>query len=230
MKISLNAEILLIGDRPLYLLLTWDDENLVLIDAGLPNQADLIAKAISKAGFDVKDLTHIILTHQDVDHIGSVKELQKIAPNVKVLAHAEEAPYIDGRKTPVKLAARLARYEELTEDEKEQVKSSQKFVDENRIPIDQELSDEQILPICGGIEVVHTPGHTPGHICLFLHEGQIMVLGDSANVDAEKGEIIDFYPIYIQDMSLAEKSIEKINRFPMQAALSHHTGLLRLTK
>jgi len=221
-------KILEIGDRPLYLLLTWDEKNLVLIDTGLPNQTELIAEAITQAGFDVKNLTHIIITHQDVDHIGCINELKQLAPKVKVLAHKDEVPYISGSQTPVKLAARLARFDSLTAEEQEQVKSSQKTFAKIHAPVDEELEDKQVLPICGGIEVVHTPGHTPGHICLFLQKERLMVLGDSANVDAEKGEIIDFYPIYILDMPLAQKSIEKIKTYPIKAALSYHTGLMKM--
>jgi glyoxylase-like metal-dependent hydrolase (beta-lactamase superfamily II) len=163
-----------------------------------------------------------------MDHIGSVKDLKAIAPNVKVLASVLEAPYINGSRNPVKLIARLMQYDTLSDEEKEQVENFKKTVAANRFPIDEELTDKQVLPICGGIEIVHTPGHTPGHICLFLQKDRIMVLGDSANVDHDAGQITDFYPIYIQDMELAKESIEKIKQYPIAAFLSYHTGLMKM--
>jgi len=35
------------------------------------------------------------------------------------------------------------------------------------VNVDKTLEDGEELPFCGGITVIHTPGHTPGHICLY---------------------------------------------------------------
>ena len=59
------------------LVLAWDENNLVLIDTGFPGQTDDIVKAIANAGFKAKELTHIIITHQDWGHIGCLMDLQK---------------------------------------------------------------------------------------------------------------------------------------------------------
>jgi len=230
MRIGSNVELLPVAvNRPqvnmvLNMVLTWDEHNLVLIDTGLPGQVQDIAKAIADAGFDAKSLTHIIITHQDLDHIGCALDLQKIAPNVKILAHYEEAPYIDGRKVPVKLADMLEKYDNLSLEHKEQVNQSKKSYDERRIKIDQELKDKELLPICGDIEVVHTPGHTPGHISLYLHESHIMVCGDAANID--DGRVVSSNPVYTLDMELAERSFEKIKGYTMVGIVAYHGGYL----
>src|SRR6185312_11886103 len=47
------------------------------------------------------------------------------------------------------------------------------------VEVGRELHDGDVLPIAGGLRVVHTPGHTPGHVSL-LHEGdEVLVTGDS---------------------------------------------------
>ncbi|GHU57168.1 hypothetical protein AGMMS49975_22090 [Clostridia bacterium] len=102
----------------IYPILAWDESDLVLIDAGFPGQIDLITEEIAKVGHSAKDITAIILTHQDIDHIGCVRELLELAPNAQVMAHIEEAPYINGEKTPIKLAALSARYDDLPDDMK----------------------------------------------------------------------------------------------------------------
>jgi glyoxylase-like metal-dependent hydrolase (beta-lactamase superfamily II) len=46
------------------------------------------------------------------------------------------------------------------------------------IAIDQPLADTEILPLAGGIEVIHTPGHCAGHVALLWHPGRMLFVGD----------------------------------------------------
>ena len=232
MKIADNAAMLPLTrsvpgrEMTLYLTLTWDDNNLVLIDAGVPEQAQAIAQAIAEAGFDVQNLTHIIITHQDMDHIGSVPDLLKMAPGVKLLAHCDEAPYMDGRKVPARLADFLEKYETFPPETQAQIDDYKKEVNRGkfRLKIDQELTDKEVLPICGGIEVVHTPGHMPGHIALYLRASRIMVCGDAANI--ADGAIAGPNPIHTADMDLGMQSLEKIKQYPMTGLVAYHGGYL----
>ena len=236
MRIAKNVELLSIPanmpdfDMVLHMTLTWDDSNLVLIDAGIPGQGEAIAQAIADAGFDVRNLTHIIITHQDLDHIGSVAELQKMAPDVKLIAHCDEAPYMDGRKMPVRMVSALQEYDDLPPEEKEEIEEYMRDYGERkfRLKIDQELADKEVLPICGGIEIVHTPGHMPGHIALFLHASRIMVCGDAANIS--DGAIAGPNPAYTADMDLGTKSLEKIKEYPISGIVAYHGGYLEIDK
>ena len=103
MRIAKNVEMLELSGMggTIYPTLTWDDTHLVLMDAGFPGQADAIVRAIAEAGFQAEQLTHIIITHHDMDHIGCVLDLFKLSPAALVLAHVEEAPYLDGRMVPI---------------------------------------------------------------------------------------------------------------------------------
>jgi glyoxylase-like metal-dependent hydrolase (beta-lactamase superfamily II) len=222
MKLSDNIQLLGVGG--VNLVLTWDDDNLVLIDAGYPGQTASITQAIAEAGFDVKNLSHIIITHQDLDHIGCVTELLELAPNAKVLAHKDEAPYMDGRETPIKLAAALAKYDSLADENKAQIDKSKDFYAQNRFKIDHELVDDEVLAICGGIRVLHTPGHTPGHIVLHLEQSGIMVCGDAANI--KEGQITGPNPVHTQDMELGMKSLEKIKANIKTGLVAYHGGYL----
>ena len=199
--------------------------HLILVDAGVPGMADAIVKAIADEGFHIENLTEIILTHQDIDHVGSVLDLLKLAPKAKVLAHVEEAPYIDGRKTPIKLGTMLANYDNLPEESKTFC-NIMKEAFSKHIPVSQTLTDGEVLPYCGGIEIVHTPGHTPGHICLYLRESKIMVGGDAINI--ENGKLIGSNPKHTYDTELGIKSLEKVNTFDMTGVISYHCGYLKV--
>ena len=54
-----------------------------------------------------------------------------------------------------------------------------------RTEVHQTIEDNEVLPFLGGLQVIHTPGHTPGSICLYLAKHKILFLGDSVinNVD-----------------------------------------------
>jgi len=224
MKLAQNMALLTIGR--LNLVLAWDDENLVLIDAGVPGQTDDIVRAIEGAGFLAENLTHIIITHQDWDHIGCVRDLQKIAPGLRVVAHADEAPYIDGRTLPIKLAARLAQYDTMTDEQRAGIDRWKNMHENEPIAVHEQVRDGQLLPICGGIEIVHVPGHTPGHIAVYFKESKIIVVGDAANI--KNGEIAGSNPIHTHDMAQAEKSLDKIKSYDLSGILAYHTGFLSI--
>ncbi|MCL2235803.1 MAG: MBL fold metallo-hydrolase [Defluviitaleaceae bacterium] len=225
MRIADNVEMLKIDDY--YLTLLWDDENLVLVDAGLVTQHQTLVDAIKTAGHDPAKITHIIFTHHDMDHVGGGLDMLKVAPNAVTLAHIDEVPYINGDETPTKLAAHLEKYATYDDEAKAQVDASKELTSKTRFPIKEKLNCGDVLPICGGIEIIHTPGHTPGHICLYLQESQIMVLGDAALV--EDGKLVGFHPQYIMDMELADKSIEKIKKYPMKGAVVYHGGFSHIS-
>jgi len=227
MKIADNVEMLVIDETEsiVHPVLVWDENNLVLIDAGFPGQKETIVKAITGAGFSAEDLTHIIITHQDMDHIGCVQDLIGLSPEVQILVHADEAPYIDGRKVPIKLAALLDQYEKLPDDRKKWCDNYKEKYASLITVANQMLSDGDILPICGDIEVIHTPGHTPGHICLLLRESGVLVCGDAINI--KDGELTGPNPLHTYDLDLAMRSVEKAKRKPFRAVVAYHGGYLK---
>ena len=78
-------------------------QELTLIDTGFPNQVDTIKSAIEKENLDFTNLKTIILTHHDVDHMGNVKSLLKLLPQIELIVFEDEADYINGSKTPCKI-------------------------------------------------------------------------------------------------------------------------------
>ena len=229
MKISKNIALINLKRQTgsdLSLVLTWDDSNLVLIDAGVPGQTEEIAAAISDLGFKAENLTHMIITHQDLDHVGCVTDLKKLAPNMQVIAHAEETPYIDGSKLPIKLEARLEGYDSMTDADKAFVDAWKNSYEKNPIPIDYEVHDGEVFDICGGLEFVHVPGHTPGHIAVYLVESKIIVCGDAANI--RDGKVVGSNPIHTQDMDVANESLDKIIGYDISGIVTYHGGYLKL--
>jgi glyoxylase-like metal-dependent hydrolase (beta-lactamase superfamily II) len=169
--------------------------------------------AIREAGGDPAALDYILLTHQDIDHVGCVKDILPSCPRAVVACHEDEAPYIRGDLTPIKYAA-------LPEDHPFRQAYARRVV-----PVDQLLRDGDHLPLSGGITIIHTPGHTPGHMCLYVHAARALIAGDALNIqdDALSGP----NPVYTQDMAQAYRSLEKLITLPIDCVYTFHGGAYR---
>lgn len=210
--------------------LIWDRENVVLVDAGLPGMAQQFLEAIRQAGVSPERLTTIIITHHDLDHIGSLGELQRLTSNrVKIMAHAGEVPYIQGELRPIKMTPdMMAQMEErmksLPEEQRQALKAVRESMNQ-KLTVDRTLADSEVLPFCGGIQIIHTPGHTPGHICLYLQASKTLIAGDSLFVEAGK---LAPAPAFINaDTPLALRSLEKLTQFDIANVIAYHGGLFR---
>jgi glyoxylase-like metal-dependent hydrolase (beta-lactamase superfamily II) len=204
--------------------LLWDDQHVILVDAGFPGQTPLIRAAIAQAGVDFSRLDTILLTHQDIDHVGGVNGIQAELPGqVEVWAYEIEAPYINGEKTPHKLA-RLAVDAPTQGPEAvatlERIRSAYA---NNPIQVDRNLKDGEVLPCCGGIQVIHTPGHTLGHICLYLEAQKILIGGDALAI---QGGALAQTPVFLNfDLDLYRESLKKLAGYEIGALVSYHGGL-----
>src|SRR4051794_22189181 len=83
--------------RPIYPTLLWDENNVVLVDTGTPGLLTDIQVEFDRIGVSFNRLNTVILTHRDIDHIGSMPEIAAApAQSLSVLAHEADRPYIEG--------------------------------------------------------------------------------------------------------------------------------------
>jgi glyoxylase-like metal-dependent hydrolase (beta-lactamase superfamily II) len=222
MRIADNVEMLeIIGEHgTLYPVLTWDEHELVLVDTAIPGQTELLKEAVSQAGFSFEKITKVILTHHDMDHIGSAKTLAGLG--AEILAHEDEVPYIQGDKTSIRLAGMEARLSELTDGERAFYERAKQGAPYFYVQVNKQLKDNETLDVCGGIKVIHAPGHTPGHIMLLLEQSSTIVAGDGANII--NGSLTGANPEYTQNMEQAQVSFDKMMNFKPASVLCYHGG------
>lgn len=148
------------------------ERKLTLVDTGYNGGAGRIISEVSRLGYAPSDIANIVITHHHADHVGNLSELKR-ASQATVFAHPADAPYIDGslpQPGPARprwlgrLPAPLLR-----------LWSAQPAA------VDILVKDGDKLPILGGTKVLHTPGHTPGSICLFLKPERLIIAGDVLN-------------------------------------------------
>jgi len=220
---QLNADLYLLalpfqrGDQTVYFnasLILDARHGPTLVDTGLPGQLDAIATVLADAGVRVQDLKRIILTHQDIDHVGSLHDLVQ-ASGARVLAHAVETPYIDGSAPP-----RFARPEALAQ------RPELRAVAEHfqPTPVDQQLEDDARLDLAGGVRVISTPGHTPGHMCLYHERTRTLIAGDA--LTSHDGQLIGPNEGATADLPTAYQSVRKLAELDVQTIICYHGGVV----
>jgi glyoxylase-like metal-dependent hydrolase (beta-lactamase superfamily II) len=204
--------------------LVWDESEAVLIDAGYPGLLEQLSEQAERAGVSVERLTRLIITHQDIDHIGGVNAVLALNPQIEVLAHADDRPYILGEIPLIKFSPeRLAQVTELTSNlpEARRRETLEGFTHPNP-RVDRTIADGETLPYCGGIVVIHTPGHTPGHVMLYLESSKVLVAGDGMNVSDGRltGPNVQMTP----DLSQATRSLKRLAAYAVETVVCYHGG------
>jgi glyoxylase-like metal-dependent hydrolase (beta-lactamase superfamily II) len=153
-----------------------DPDGLTLIDAGLPRTDKKILTYVGTLGKSASDVKRIILTHSDLDHIGSLAALHK-ATGARTYASRIEAGAIAAGKASRQIKRRGFSMRRLM------FAVLGPFMRPKPFHVDEILSDGQILPLLGGLRVVDSSGHTPGHISLYASSARILFCGDSMVTD-----------------------------------------------
>ena len=151
-------------------LIAGPDGSLVLVDAGTRRAPKALLAALAQLGRAPGDVTHLLLSHAHNDHAGGLAKLQA-ATGAAVHAHEREAIYVrEGRMPAVDRSTRGGRL---------LARVPGRLTGFAPVADLEPFQDGAVLPVAGGITVVHTPGHTPGH-CSFLHPSSgLLVTGDA---------------------------------------------------
>ena len=154
-----------------------DADGLTIIDTGLPRSERKILAYVASLGKSAQDVKCIILTHSDFDHVGGLPALQK-ATGARTYASQIEADAIAAGKSsrqikPSGLSMRRLMFTLMSP-----------FMKAVPFQVDEILTDGQVLPVLGGLRVMETAGHTPGHISLFAPSAGVLFCGDSMVTDS----------------------------------------------
>ena len=178
-----------------------DGGGLVMIDSGAGRSAARIMDNIKSAGLDPHGIKALVLTHCHIDHIGGAPYFRREL-DCRLLIHELDADAV-AEGDPVLTAANW--YE----------------TDFPPTKIDERLSGSEGTLVPGGeLKWLHTPGHTPGSICLYLDRGEERVLF---------GQDIHgpFLPSFRSDINLWKSSMEKLLALDADVLCEGHFGIFR---
>lgn len=131
-----------------------DKNEMILVDCGYIGFMPIIEDVFKLENLDCSELTKILITHNDHDHMGALADFKEKYPN---------------------------------------------------------------------IEIVATPGHTPGHISLYLKNKKTLITGDAAAL--ENSQLVIANPQFTLDIENAKKSISKILEYDAETYICYHGGI-----
>lgn len=174
----------------------WSD-GLTLIDTGMAKDAKTILDALVRHNRPLHSVKRIVLTHADPDHSGGLPQIRR-ATQARVVCHAVEKEFVEHpyRRQPPALWLRPPLL---------LMRMLPAFAMRPVTP-DELVVDGQQLP--EGFTVVHTPGHSPGHIALLHREKRLLIAGDAlAN---RNNKLTGPISLFSSDMDTARRSIWKL--------------------
>ena len=163
-------------------------QRIFLIDSGVASSEKIILDYLKSTGRKPAEISQLILTHSHPDHMGAARAIKSIS-GCTVAAHAAEKSWI----------------EDVELQERERPVPGFKSLVAGSVHVDQTLQDGDILDLdYVSMQVLHTPGHSSGSICLWLPEVGALFSADAVPVPGSM-------PIY-QDILASVRSIQRLKR------------------
>jgi glyoxylase-like metal-dependent hydrolase (beta-lactamase superfamily II) len=192
-------------------LLEGDDGGLVLVDAGFPGHEATILGALKTLGRHPEDLRHLVFTHAHPDHLGCAAAIVK-RTGARTWMHTTDVPIAEsgGPFRPMRPSPGLVQ----------RIGFRLFFHAEEPVApvrIDHQMQDGDMIPVAGGLQVVHTPGHSAGHVALLWKSGGLLIVGDAgSNVLG----ISD--PLGFEDREQGRRSQQQLASLDFQAVAFGH--------
>lgn len=150
------------------------ESGLILIDTGMPWSKGAILKAIAELGKQPSDLKHILLTHADIDHVGCLGALVR-ETGAQTYAGSATADYAHRKQSPPHVPMVMILLSKLL------------FAMMTTPHIDHRLADGEMIDVAGGIQAIHTPGHTPDNFSYYWERGKVLFAADLLNTAFSDG-------------------------------------------
>ncbi|MCD0163444.1 MBL fold metallo-hydrolase [Deinococcus sp. 6YEL10] len=201
--------------------LVGPDHILTLVDTGLPGMLDAIISELHAADFTLGQVQRVIVTHHDLDHIGSLDAVVH-ATGAEVWALEPEVPYVTGERRAQKLPSPEQAQAILADPDLNPTTRAMLTREPTRVPVSRALRDGDLLP--GQVRVIATPGHTPGHLSLLVPGGNILISGDA--LTAQGGMLHGPLSHATPDLPGAHASVRRLAQEDVQTIVTYHGGVV----
>lgn len=193
-------------------LLDAGDDGLVLVDTGHPGSAPGVVDALTSVGYGLHGIRHILVTHCHADHSGSLADL-KAMTGARVYMHVRDAALVARGRAKRRLVRTPGLINRI------------RFRAVRRLPseiapvvVDETVYDGSEIPVAGGIRVIHTPGHTEGHVAFLAKRHKVAFVGDAA---ANVAGFLGLMPAY-EHLRQGVYSLRHLSRHDFEVACFGH--------
>jgi glyoxylase-like metal-dependent hydrolase (beta-lactamase superfamily II) len=185
----------------------------ILVDCGNKGSEVKIIQDMTRLGLRPEDLRLLVLTHAHFDHAGAARRLKELT-GCRIMVHSKEASRLKAGFTPIPAGTRW-KARVLVALGRTFAKGLMKYP-----PAIPDLLVEESASLAGfGFKgrVIHSPGHTPGSMVLFMERGE-MVAGDT--LFGVPGKRI--FPPFAEDRAELLRSWEMISRMDVKLFYPAH--------
>lgn len=200
-----------------------EDHGHTLVDTAIPGMAGAIEAALAEHDLTFANLRQVIVTHHDGDHIGSLPAVVA-ASAAQVWALDTELPYIDGRRRPQKMPPQEQIDAMLLDPNLPGPRRAMLTAPQIAMPVDRALQDGEDLPLAGGVRVIATPGHTEGHLSLYLERSRTLIAGDA--LSSRDGVLHGPPPAFTPDLRMAAESVARLTELDVKTIVTFHGGVV----
>jgi glyoxylase-like metal-dependent hydrolase (beta-lactamase superfamily II) len=179
------------------------EPDLSLIDCGYSGSGPRISRAIEAAGRSMDELARVVCTHGHPDHAGGARELALVG--IPILIHPADGDRLSTTwRQALRHPSRGGLFAAMTPEP----------------PATVPIEDGDVLPILGGLQVVHTPGHTPGSVCLYARRDRVLFVGDT--LQRRFGTVSFASSLYSDDIAAARLSVQRLASLDVNAVVFSH--------
>lgn len=209
---------------PMNLCLLVQDGEATLVDAGLPGASAPLLAYLEEISLAPQAIRRIIITHHHIDHVGGLPEIVQLTA-AEVWAHKEDAQVIDGTTPrpalpPERVETMLARVP--AEHREAAAARMKQMAAVPGVPVELRLVGGEELNLLGGMKILHTPGHTAGHLALYLPALSLLLAGDLLRY--EEGTIRPSPTGFAFDPDEALDSARSVARLDFEGFIGYHGG------
>ncbi len=179
------------------------DDGVTLIDSGYAGSLPRIERSLADLGRTVDHVRRVVCTHGHPDHAGGARAFADLG--VEVFIHPADAANLEvGFADAVRRPSRGRIFAAMTPP----------------LPHSTPLADGDVLPVLDGLEVIHTPGHTPGSVCLFAAAHGVLFVGDV--LQRRFGRVSFASGLYSDDPATARSSVQRLSRLRVKSIVFAH--------
>lgn len=218
-----------LGERFVCVFVLVGSENSLLVDTGLNDTPlKVLAPYLEGIGMRPEQLSYVITTHADFDHMGGNATMRELAPHARFICHALDRRWIeDIDKLIVENYGQFNADHGLADDE-----SVNQWIraQARGTPVDVEIQGGERLRLDKDwwVELWHTPGHTRGHLSVYDPRSRTMIVADSALYNAlyTSAGLPAFPPTY-RFVESYIATIQRLQQTPIETLLTSHYPVKR---
>jgi glyoxylase-like metal-dependent hydrolase (beta-lactamase superfamily II) len=145
------------------------------MDAGVAGGEVTVIRAVESLGRDYRDIQHIFVTHCHPDHAGGLSALKALT-GARIYMHKRDAMLVATGRAMRRMVSSPGLWNRLLF----QLMIAPKAHTVQPVRADVLVENGDEIPVAGGILVIHTPGHTEGHVVFLSRKHRAAFLGDAA--------------------------------------------------